>query len=112
MDGSEAAAKFLSERFPNSVAKSKIKLPEPAIELIRQYEIACDHVNQYAQQKQEAENILKNMLGNNEIGTADDRVITWKSVAQERLDGKTLKIEHPTLYKKYVPIKHRIGVSP
>ena len=101
MDGSEAAAKFLSERFPNSVSKSKIELPEPAIELIRQYEIACDHVNQYAEKKQEAENMLKNMLGNNEIGMVDDRVVTWKSVAQERLDGKTLKIEHPTLYKKY-----------
>ena len=101
MDGSEAAAKFLSERFPNSVAKSKIELPEPALELIRQYEIACDHVNQYAEKKQEAENMLKNMLGNNEIGIADDRVVTWKSVEQERLDGKTLKIEHPTLYKKY-----------
>ncbi len=101
MDGSEAAAKFLSERFPNSVAKSKIELPGTAIELIRQYEIACDHVNQYAEKKQEAENMLKNMLGNNEIGMVDDRVVTWKSVAQERLDGKTLKIEHPTLYKKY-----------
>ena len=101
MDGSEAAAKFLSERFPNSVAKSKIELPGTAIELIRQYEIACDHVNQYAEKKQEAENMLKNMLGNNEIGMVDDRVVTWKSVAQERLDGKTLKVEHPTLYKKY-----------
>ena len=101
MDGSEAAAKFLSERFPNSVAKSKIELPGTAIELIRQYEIPCDHVNQYAEKKQEAENMLKNMLGNNEIGMVDDRVVTWKSVAQERLDGKTLKVEHPTLYKKY-----------
>jgi putative phage-type endonuclease len=101
MDGSEAAAKFLSERFPNSVAKSKIELPNTASELIRQYEVACDHINQYAEKKQETENMLKNMLGDNEIGTADDRVVTWKSVAQERLDGKTLKVEHPTLYKKY-----------
>ena len=101
MDGSEAAAKFLNERFPNSISKSKIELPGTAIELIRQYEIACDHVNQYSEKKQEAENMLKNMLGNNEIGMVDDRVVTWKSVAQERLDGKTLKVEHPTLYKKY-----------
>ena len=41
------------------------------------------------------------MLGENEVGTAGDRIITWKSVTQERLDSKTLKIEHPTLYKKY-----------
>ncbi|WIW71464.1 YqaJ viral recombinase family nuclease [Anaerosinus gibii] len=101
LDGSEAAAKFLSERFPNSVPKSKIKLPDTAVELIQQYEDACDDVNQYTEQKQEAENLLKQMLGDNEIGTVDDRLVTWKSVSQERLDGKTLKAEHPTLYKKY-----------
>ena len=41
------------------------------------------------------------MLGDNETGTSGNRVITWKSVSQERLDSKTLKAEHPTLYKKY-----------
>ena len=33
--------------------------------------------------------------------TAGDRIITWKPVSQERLDIKTLKAEHPALYKKY-----------
>ena len=101
LDGSEAAANFLNERFPNNVPKSKIKLPDTAVDLIRKYEVACDNVNQYTEQKQEAENLLKQMLGDNEIGTADDRIVTWKSVSQERLDGKTLKAEHPNLYKKY-----------
>ena len=101
LDGSDASAKFLSERFPNSVPKSKIALPDTAVELIQQYEAACENVNQYTEQKQEAENLLKQMLGDSEIGIAEDRVITWKSVAQERLDGKTLKAEHPVLYKKY-----------
>jgi predicted phage-related endonuclease len=41
------------------------------------------------------------MLGSNEIGAIGDRVITWKSISQERLDSRTLKAEHPTLYKKY-----------
>lgn len=44
---------------------------------------------------------MKNMMGDYEIGTVWDRVVTWKSVTQERLDSKTLKAEHPTLYKKY-----------
>lgn len=101
LDGSEAAANFLNERFPNSVSKSKIKLLDTAVELIRQYEVACDNINQYTEQKQEAENLLKQMLGDNEFGTVDDSLVTWKSVSQERLDGKTLKAEHPTLYKKY-----------
>lgn len=53
------------------------------------------------EQKQLAENLLKQMLGENEIGASGDRVISWKSYLAERLDSKTLKAEHPTLYKKY-----------
>ena len=46
-------------------------------------------------------NQLKQMLGEHEVGKAGDRVITWKSISQERLDSKTLKAEHPALFKKY-----------
>lgn len=101
IDGSAATAKFLSEQFPNSLPKSQIVLPDIASNLIQQYEAACENINQCTVQKQEAENLLKQMLGENEIGTTGEHVITWKSVSQERLDGKTLKVEHPTLYKKY-----------
>ena len=101
LDGSEASATFLSERFPGSVPKSKIELPESAVNLIRQYDAACEQLEQITEQKLEAENLLKQMLGEHEVGTVRDRIITWKSVAQERLDSKTLKVEHPTLYKKY-----------
>lgn len=101
LDGSEAAAKFLSERFPNSLPQSKIALPDSAIPLIHQYDNACEQLDKITEQKQEAENLLKQMMGDNEVGTAGDRIIAWKSVTQERLDSKTLKLEHPTLYKKF-----------
>ena len=101
LDGSSASAKFLAERFPNSIAKSRIVLPDSAVALIQQYDAACEQLDTFTEQKQEAENLLKQMMGDNEIGTIRDRIITWKSVAQERLDSKTLKAEHPTLYKKY-----------
>lgn len=73
----------------------------PAAELIEQYDAACEQLEAITEQKQEAENLLKQMLGENEVGTAGDRIITWKSISQERLDSKTLKAEHPVLYKKY-----------
>jgi putative phage-type endonuclease len=101
LDGSEASVKFLSQRFPDSVPESKIELPANAAELIRQYDEACEQLKRFEEQKQEAENLLKQMLGDNETGIAGDRIITWKSVSQERFDNKTLKAEHPTLYKKY-----------
>lgn len=101
LDGSEASAKFISERFPNSLPKSQIKLPDSATDLIEQYEAASKNINQYTEQKQEAESKLKQMIGDHEIGTVGERVITWKSMSSERLDSKTLKAEHPILYKKY-----------
>ena len=101
LDGSEASARFLSKKFPNSAIRSKIKLPETAVALIQQYETVCEQLEQITERKQEAENLLKQMLGDNEAGIAGDRIITWKTVTQERLDSKTLKIEQPALYKKY-----------
>lgn len=101
MDGSDASARFLAERFPDSVPKSQITLPDTATELLQQYDAACEQLNIAAEKKQYAENLLKEMLGSNEIGTTGDRVITWKSIVQERLDSKTLKAEHPILCKQY-----------
>ena len=101
LDGSEASANFLSERFPNSVPKSQIELPDTAADLLAQYDEACEELEAVTERKQKAENLLKQMMGDNEIGTAGGRVITWKSVSQERLDSKTLKAEHPALCKKY-----------
>ena len=101
LDGSDASAKFLSERFPRSTPKSRITLPETAADLLAQYDEACEQMEAFTERKQKAENLLKQMLGENEVGTSGNRVITWKSVSQERLDSKTLKAEHPTIYKKY-----------
>lgn len=100
-DGSDASAKFLAERFPNSVPKSQITLPSTAGRLLEQYDEACEQLDAATERKQKVENLLKQMMGENEIGTTAGRIITWKSVSQERLDSKTLKAEHPTLYNKY-----------
>lgn len=101
LDGSAASAKFLAERFANSRPASHIDLPDKAADLLRQYDEACEQLESITEQKQLAENLLKEMMGENEIGTAGDRIITWKTMSQERLDSKTLKAEHPALYKKY-----------
>lgn len=101
LDGSDASARFLAKRFPNSVPQSEIALPRNAQKLLSQYDEACRQLEESTARKQEAENLLKEMLGDHEIGTAGNRVVTWKSATQERLDTKTLKAEHPTLFKKY-----------
>ena len=101
LDGSDAAAQFLSQRFPSSKPQSQIVLPDTAADLLAQSDEACEQLETIKERKQKAENLLKEMMGDNEVGTAGERIITWKSIAQERLDSKTLKAEHPALYKKY-----------
>ena len=101
LDGSDASAKFLAERFRDSIPQSHITLPDTAADLLSQYDKACEQLEIITEQKQKAENLLKEMMGDNEVGTAGDRIVTWKSVSQERLDSKTLKVEHPALCKKY-----------
>ena len=101
LDGSEASAKFLAGRFPSSMPQSHITLPDTAADLLAKYDEACEQLEIVTEQKQKAENLLKEMLGDNEVGTSGDRVIVWKNVSQERLDSKTLKAEHPALCKKY-----------
>ena len=101
LDGSDASAKFLADRFHDSIPKSHITLPDTAADLLAQYDEACEKLEIVTERKQKAENLLKEMMGENEVGTTGDRIVTWKSVSQERLDSKTLKAEHPALYKKY-----------
>ena len=101
LDGSEASAKLINDKFPDSKPLAKIDLPDTAAALIQQYESASEQLEIITERKKEAENLLKQMLGDFEMGTAGERIITWKTVVQERLDSKTLKAEHPTLYKKF-----------
>jgi len=101
-DGSDACTEFIKQRYPKSIAQSKIKLPDNAAELIRQYGEASDQLDMITKQKQKAGNLLKAMLGENEIGIVGDDYVSWRNVAQERFDIKTFEAEHPDLYKKYV----------
>ena len=101
IDGSDATAKYLSEKFKNGIADSEIVLPESAGLILQEYEDACTKLEDIKEQKQKAENMLKEMMGDNEIGKVGGRIITWKSISQERLDSKTFKVEHPKLFQKY-----------
>lgn len=101
LDGSDASARFLADRFPDSVPNAQIDLPGTASALLLEYDTACERLAAATEEKQKAENQLKQMLGENEIGSLGSRIVTWKKVTQERLDTKTLKAEHPALFQKY-----------
>lgn len=102
LDGSEASERFLSDRYPESIPQSRIILPPEADVLIKEYDKETAILNEATERRQRAENLLKEMLGDNENGTSENRIISWKSIFQERFDSKSLRAEHPDLYKKYV----------
>ena len=79
MDGSDASANFLNERFPNSVPQSRIILPAKAIGLIQDYITFSGKVKEFTELKQLAENQLKQMLGENEIGETQTHIVQWKT---------------------------------
>jgi len=108
LDGSDACAKFLSKRYPNSMPASKIELPDSAVDLIHRYNEANEQLETLTEQKQKAANQLKQMLGKHEIGTVGEHLIKWQTVSQNRFNSKMLEIEQPEIYEKYtVKSSHR-----
>ena len=101
IDGSEATAKFLADKFAECNSGTSVELPDSASELIAQYEKTTEQIEALNGQKRLAENKLKEMLGSSECGTIGRNTVLWKPVTQERLDSKSLKSEQPDIYKKY-----------
>lgn len=102
IDGTDACAKFIAERYSDSVSGSRVDLQDKAERLLLEYDEAAELLNAATERKQKAENQLKELLGANEVGICGNRIISWKTTVQERLDSKLLKSEQPELFKQYL----------
>ena len=102
MDGSKACSDLLNRLYPKGKSKEIVILPSEAADLIKQYEESQAAETQAAQKKDEAVNRLKEMLGNNQYGTTDGRIISWSNVSSERFDAKALEVQQPDIYAKYI----------
>lgn len=100
IDGSDATAEYLEERYSGGNAEVVV-LPDEAIGLISEYSHAKEQIKAFTEKKHLAENRLKDMLGNNESGIIGSSTVIWKSVTQERLDTTRLKKELPDISDKY-----------
>ena len=101
MDGSDASSELLNRLYPKSNSEA-IELPKSALELIEEREHWAEQEKLMAEKRQEAENKLKQLLGDNEVGWVGERKVTWKTITSQRLDTKKLQAEHPDIYAKYV----------
>lgn len=100
-DGSESCSNLLSKLYPSAESKSKIILPDEAIQVVEQYNSAKEQEKYFSEIKEEAANKLKAMLGDNETGMIKDVTVSWKNVTSDRLDTKKLKSEVPEIYNYY-----------
>lgn len=101
IDGSDSSVNLLSSLYPESVPETQIELPGEALGFMKEYEEAKKQEDFYKQQKREAENKIKSILGDNEQGILGDYKVTWKTVNSTRLDTKLLKAEQPDIFEKY-----------
>ena len=100
-DDSKACGEFLSRQYPGSIAKSKIMLPDNVADLIRQHSIADEQMEIFKKQKQKAENTMKQMLGEHEMGIVGDGYVKWSTVTQNKFNAKLLEAEQPEVHAKY-----------
>lgn len=101
-DASEACSKALTQMHPLSNG-TEIYLPETAELWAKQYQRACDDEKEAQNRKQEAQNVLQQMLGANEIGMVSDYKITWKSVkSRELFDKERFIKEYPGTYERFL----------
>jgi putative phage-type endonuclease len=101
MDGSEACSELLNRLYPQAEPGKQIELPSEAAELIAQYEEAREQEAYWAERKTEAENKLKALLGEAEMGWVGGRRVYWQTRVSTRLDTKALKAEQPEIYERY-----------
>lgn len=105
MDGSEASEKLLKKMYAaeNALDEAEvITLDSEAGKLLEQLDKAKEIKKEAEAQLKEAENRLKQMIGDHQIAAFLDRKITWKKQSKTNFDSKTLKQDHPDIYEKYV----------
>lgn len=102
IDGSDAAAELLKKLYPEAKAGSAIDLPTEAEALIRQWREAKAEEEAAAARRQEAENKLKALLEDKEVGLLGGKpVVTWKNFTRKTIDSKRLKKDYPDIYDQY-----------
>lgn len=102
IDGSNASSELLSTLFPQSNGE-EIALPASATDLIKEYQEAKAQMDVAEFRKQNAENALKEMLGEAELGTIQGYKVEWKSAKPRKtFDSKRLEKERPEIYQQYV----------
>lgn len=100
--GSKSSAKALKTMYSKSNKKT-IELDDVAINYINQYKTADAKEKEAKSAKAEAGNIIKSLLGENEIGIVGEFKVTWGMCkGKTTFNTKAFQEDYPELYKQYL----------
>ena len=105
MDGSEASDTLIKKMYPTESVKDKedcIALPSEAGDLLEVIDTTKAQIKDLEFTKKEAENKLKQYIGEYQRASFFDREIKWHRIDTKKFDVKTFESEHPELYEKYL----------
>lgn len=97
--GSDADANFLKEQYGQVTKGTEMQFAEEDINDLA--ELIVDYKKQIKELESEitkATNIIKDKLGNTEIGYTADHVIKWSPRSSTRVDTDKLKLDYPDVY--------------
>lgn len=97
IDGSNAAEKYIKERFDRAEEGKTIVLPSEVELNIQKLSIAKKAAEEFNTEVKRIENEIKMALADAEIGTVGSYKVTWKNVTSNRIDSKLLKEKHPDI---------------
>jgi len=93
----------ISRLYPQHSPEKKILVNEPILKEWEELNLAKKNIKLYEEAKKIHELNIKSYLKDNEIllNEYGDKMATWKTQANTRLDVERLKKEMPEIYKKY-----------
>lgn len=100
IDGSEAADKYLKNRYAKVKAGVQVELEADYKEIIINYLIIKESIKTMEEELKAIENNIKNTLGEADGGTVGNYLVKWKAIVSSRVDRKKLKERYPEVYKE------------
>ena len=95
--GSESSTEALKMMYGQS-NENTVELDDVAMNYINQYNTAKEKINEATES-----NILKSLLGENEVGIVGEFKVTWKMrKGAKRFNTKQFQADHPDLHKQYL----------
>ncbi len=96
LDGSDASSELVAKMYPEAKPNSELVLPREARPLIEQRQGWKEREEEAKEHRKAAENKLKDMLGEKEIGLFEgEPVVRWTQVTSKRIDSKKLREQYP-----------------